>query len=642
VPKLAFFLGKGGVGKTTVSAAYAVWTAHASAQSKVLLVSTDPAHSLADILQLKLGRSPKLVPSQRGKLWAWELDSARLFRNFLDPHRQRLLEIVEQGSLFTASEISPLLDSALPGMAEMAALLAVRDAINSRKYSDVIVDTAPFGHTLRLFSLPEQFRRLLKFLALAASRDRVLAEHFGDGGSAEEPALIREWQCKAEEISSVFAGADLFLVTTPEKFALNESVRCVDDLTSSNANFKLQGIILNRAVPEAVGCPACTAKAKASKNAESFLRTKFPSVRVDIAEDPGFPIMGVEPLLRFGEHVFSHKQLKLRPQLPKRTSKRRLQFSPAQWPELGSKVSFVLGKGGVGKTTVSAALAYHARQSARSPVQICSVDPAPSLADIFQTEIRDTPTEILGDPGFCASELEAAALFREWIAELRNEVDSSARATVSGVHLDLSFERELLSALLDIVPPGLDEVLAIFRISEMHSRSLGKIVIDMAPTGHALELLRTPERIVSWSRVLLKSLASHRKLALARNAAVRVAELELRAGELAKAFTNSDEVNVFAVMLPEPLPDRETTRLFKELDELRLRPSALFVNRALFREHASKCKRCRNAREWQLSIIEKLRKRPFSQEIFVIRNFPKEIAGRTMLRVITHELWRVN
>src|SRR6185312_16845295 len=103
---------------------------------------------------------------------------------------------------------------------------------------------------------------------------------------------------------------------------------------------------------------------------------------------------------------------------------------------------------------------------------------------------------------------------------------------------------ELLSALLDIVPPGLDEVLAIFRIGEMHSRSLGKIVVDMAPTGHALELLRTPERIVSWSRVLLKSLAAHRKLSLARNAAVRIAELELRARELAKAFTNSEEVNV--------------------------------------------------------------------------------------------------
>ncbi len=640
--KLAFFIGKGGVGKTTVSASYAVRTASASSKSKVLLVSTDPAHSLADVLQLKLGHSPKVVPTRRGKLWAWELDAAKLFRNFLEEYRQNILALVERGSLFTAAEISPLLDSALPGMAEIAALLAIRDAIDSHKYSDVVVDTAPFGHTLRLFALPEQFKRLLKFLELAASRDRVLAEHFGGKPAGEKSLFLCDWQSKLEELSSAFSSADLFLVTTAEKFALNESAWCVEELQESESNLKLKSIVLNRSVLRAGRCTVCTAKAQGAKSAKSFLRREFPHIAVHIGEDPGFPILGAQALLRFGEHVFAQKPLTVKPKLPKRTSKGGLRLARARWPELSSQVSFILGKGGVGKTTVSAALGFHARQSAHAPVHICSVDPAPSLTDIFQAPIRDTPTVVLGDSSFCASELDAAALFREWIAEVRADVESATSATVSGVHLDLSFERELLSALLDIVPPGLDEVLAIFRISDMRASGAGKIIVDMAPTGHALELLRTPERIVNWSRVLLKSLAAHRKLALARNAAVRVAELELRARELAKAFTNSDEVSVFAVMLPEPLPDRETARLLKELDQLRLRPSALFVNRSLFREDTAKCERCRNAREWQLSIIEKLRKRPFAQEIFVIRDFPEEIAGRTMLRAITHELWRVN
>lgn len=228
------------------------------------------------------------------------------------------------------------------------------------------------------------------------------------------------------------------------------------------------------------------------------------------------------------------------------------------------------------------------------------------------------------------------------MAEIQEEVDSATTSEHSGVHVDLSFERQLLSALLDIVPPGLDEVLAIFRIVDLRAGTSGKIVIDMAPTGHALELLRMPERIVTWSRLLLKSLAVHRKLALARNAAVRIAELELRARELLNAFKSAGEVSVFAVMLPEPLPDRETERLLTELDRLGLKPQALFVNRIIFAEDAAGCSRCQVAAEWQASVLAKLRKRHSANDVFAIRNFSDEIAGVSGLRTITHELWRLN
>jgi arsenite-transporting ATPase len=196
--------------------------------------------------------------------------------------------------------------------------------------------------------------------------------------------------------------------------------------------------------------------------------------------------------------------------------------------------------------------------------------------------------------------------------------------------------------LLDIVPPGLDEVLAIFRIMELHSSAAGKVIIDMAPTGHALELLRMPDRIVTWSRLLLKSLAAHRKLALARNAAVRIAELELRARELLQAFDRPGEVSVFAAMLPEPLPDRETERLLAELDQLGLTASALFVNRMIFAEDAANCRRCRLAAAWQASVLDDLNPRSSTKEISVIRNFNDEIAGASGLRAITNELWRLN
>ena len=78
--------------------------------------------------------------------------------------------------------------------------------------------------------------------------------------------------------------------------------------------------------------------------------------------------------------------------------------------------------------------------------------------------------------------------------------------------------REVFSALLDIVPPGVDEIFAIFKILDLAAEDT-TIVIDMAPTGHALELLRTPERLVVWTRLLLKSLSAHRTLPLAQELA---------------------------------------------------------------------------------------------------------------------------
>jgi arsenite-transporting ATPase len=643
VPELSFFIGKGGVGKTTVAASYAVKTAKQLKGSRVLLVSTDPAHSLGDVLGQKLGVNPKHVRIQgRGKLSAWELQAAPLFQNFLRQYKRNILEIVERGSLFSAEDIAPLLDSSLPGMAEMAGLLAIDEALNSRKYSHIVVDTAPFGHTLRLFNLPEQFEKLLNFLELASERDQVLAQHLGGASTRREPGVLDDWREKLRKLTQSFSAARLFLVTTAEKFALNESLRCAKEVANADAGLKVSSVILNRVVRRATKCEVCRARYKAQRAAEAFLRRNFGRKPLRYGEDPGSPILGMDALARFGRHVFDGKPLRLQPQHHRKGAALRLAITHTKWPDLKSQLSFVLGKGGVGKTTVSAALGFHCRMHSKAPVEICSVDPAPSLDDIFQTAVGDTPVAVLGDQQFCASELDSVALFKAWVAEIRDEISAATTSENSGVHIDLSFERELLSALLDIVPPGLDEVLAIFRISDMGAIGSSKVIIDMAPTGHALELLAMPERIVGWSRLLLKSLATHRKLALARNVALRIAELEMRARELSKTLSDRQRAHVFAVMLAEPLPDRETGRLLSQLTSLGIKPRALFVNRVISAKDVEHCARCRNAAAWQESVLAKLSRSRAVEEIFVIREFSEEIAGKAGLRAMTRELWRVN
>jgi arsenite/tail-anchored protein-transporting ATPase len=637
VKRLHFCIGKGGVGKTTVSAAYAIHLASQAAKPRVLLLSTDPAHSLADILQIKLQDEPRSVPLPKGKLKAWQINSEKVFGQFLEVHKEGILNLIDKGSMFSREDIEPLIDTTLPGMAEMSALISIRDVLSSGEYGHIVVDTAPFGHTLRLFTLPEQFTRFHRFLDLAASRDQVLADHFGGVRPPITDNLVADFRRTVEEIQNATSGdAELILVTTAEKFSLNEAVRCSATLASQTPPLKIDKVVLNRISPADRKCSTCAGAHATAQKGRAFLKKHFPGSRAYYGEDPGGPIMGRSTLAAFANHVFAGTKLKYTLPAPRI---RPMRFVPDSWPVLNKPLSLVVGKGGVGKTTVSAALGFRTRKKTKQPVEICSVDPAPSLDDVFQADVGNQSEPVLGDPKFRASELDALRLFRDWIRELQSSVENATTAEFSGVHLDLSFERRLLSDLLEMVPPGVDEVLAIFRILDLVADPKQRIVIDMAPTGHALELLRMPERILAWSRPLLKTLAMHRTLALARDAGVKVAELSHRVRELSQILQDFSSTDINIVMLPEPLPDRETERLISGIDAQKMRIRHIFINRVLFED--TKCARCRRAKQWQLATLSKMKQTHPGSELLVVRNFSREIAGKAALQAFTGELWRL-
>ena len=641
VTQFTLFIGKGGVGKTTISAAYALHRAMRRRNKSILLLSTDPAHSLSDILGEPFGDQPqKLRLAPKARLHVWQVNAEKQFRAFLGRHKEKLLSILETGSIFSRDDIEPLLETTLPGMAEMAALLAISDALASGKYDQIVVDTAPIGHTLRLFALPQYFSSFLDMLELAASRDRLLAEHFGGAVESAPNTLIQQWRRMVEAVrAALLTNAEIFLVTTPEKFSLNESRRAILALRSLSPDLDLTGIVLNRAVLAGQRCQICRVRHAATRAAREFLRRHFSAKDLYIAEDAGAPVMG--PLLRsFGDHIFAGKSFAWKAAPPK-PKPREARLSRAEWPTLDRSLTMVLGKGGVGKTTISAALGFSTRLRHRTAVDICSVDPAPSLDDIFQSDISDQPHAVLGDSKFRASEMDAVAAFRGWAGRVRQMIDEATTAEVSSVHVDLWFERRLFSQLLESVPPGLDEILAVLRVLDLVRGQSSRVLIDMAPTGHALDLLRTPDRILVWTRLLLKSLAHHRTLALARDAGVKIAELGKSVRDLLGFLEDPRHTRVYAVMLPEALPDRQTERLIAELSKLRLSTAAIFVNRVLFKDDVGRCRRCLRTRQWQLSTLGKLSARYSQIPLYVVRNFAHEIAGKRALRAFVGELWRL-
>jgi arsenite/tail-anchored protein-transporting ATPase len=641
VAKLTFVVGKGGVGKTTISCALALHLAAKNPRQSMLLMSTDPAHSLADMLEIKAKAGPHRLAGIKGELAVWQIDSQREFEKFLSENREGILSIVENGTFFSKEEIAPLLDTTLPGMSEVAGLLAIQKLLETNEHDHIVVDTAPFGHTLRLFELPGHFQKFLDFLVVASSRDTLLAQRFGGRARTPAHAFLERWQATVKQVKEAFSSrdAEILLVTTPETFSLNEAVRSLESLQQSGAEMRVGAIVLNRVVADPGKCARCRRHAQMSRKALAFLKRQFPRTPRLQGPDPGNPLLGPALLRKFGDVVFGGRAAKLEAQ-PPHQSMRKIKFKKTAWPLLESRLGFTVGKGGVGKTTTTAALAFHARTANKNiPVTVCSTDPAPSLDDIFQQEIGDKPVQVLCDPGLSAIEMDSVNEFRSWALRLREQLNSATSMQSGGLHIDLTFEKEVFAALMDVVPPGVDEVFAIFRILDLLEKRPGGVLIDMAPTGHALELLRMPERILLWSRLLLKSLAAHRTLSVAQDVAVELAELGQRVRKLLEIMREPKQSRTWAVMLAEPVPDRQTQRLLHALEELGMAVNCLFINRVHMED--ANCKRCSRAREWQFVTLQGLQRKYGKHRIYLVRDFPAEIAGAAALKRFTGELWQI-
>ncbi|MCI0350257.1 MAG: hypothetical protein L0Z53_12605, partial [Acidobacteriales bacterium] len=135
------------------------------------------------------------------------------------------------------------------------------------------------------------------------------------------------------------------------------------------------------------------------------------------------------------------------------------------------------------------------------------------------------------------------------------------------------------------------------------------------------------------------ALAAHRQLPLAQEVAVEIARISQRVRSLAAMLKDGKRSRLWPVMLAEPLPDRQTERLLAALKALGAQPGPIFVNRVLFPEDATGCRRCQVARCWQLTTLQRLgrSRRPF----YVVRNFPREIAGAGALQSLTRQLWQL-
>ncbi|MDT5296437.1 MAG: arsenite/tail-anchored protein-transporting ATPase [Acidobacteriota bacterium] len=646
-----FFGGKGGVGKTTAAAATALALLDAAREGeRVLLFSTDPAHSLADSLGTQVGdRTVEVARRGAGerapRLFAREMDAALALEEFKQKHRGVLAEIADRGTILDEADINDLLDLSLPGMDEVMALFELSEVERAEAYSRVVVDTAPSGHTSRMLRLPGVFARWVGALDVMSEKHRYMVAHFARGGRVradEVDLFLRDLTARVEAMRSMLfdpARAAFVLVVIPEAMAFEESARYYKTLLEEGA--PVTDLVVNRVEREHDGCPFCRARVSMQTRWLGALEREFKALRT--RRVPLFPaeVRGPEALREFARAVWKDEGGEMKDKGRRMKDEGNAVFtsafiSPPSSFRLESRRLVIFGgKGGVGKTTAAAsyALAVAARDEA-ARVLLFSTDPAHSLADSFDEPVGELKRGVGGRANLDAMEIDPAARFEELKERYRRWTDELFESLTGGSRWEVQFDREAMRELVALAPPGIDEIAALSIVSDLvDADAYATIVIDTAPTGHLLRFLELPGVALAWVRTFIKLLLKYKNVVRWGGVAEELVALSKSIKRVAALLADADHCEFVGVAIPERMSLEETVRLAASLERRRVPVRRLLVNNVLTEEAARACDFCAARRRGQVPVVEEFRRRlADGVEIFLAPQQPGEVRGRKRLR----------
>ena len=304
--QVVFFGGKGGVGKTTCSSAFALEASRRG--RRVLLVSTDPAHSTSDIFERPIGPDEREIEP---RLSAIEIDTARESARYVDEVRRDIARMFAPAVIRQAYRQIDMA-AASPGLAEVALLDRMIDLIVERgsRYDLIVFDTAPTGHTVQLLRMPEVMdtwiQALVKHRRAILEIDRGTERADEPVAGAEDPVLAalerRHERLKLLRSRLLDRGNTSFvLVTIPERLAIEETARAAEILSSTGID--VGALIVNRVLPEGlVGEFYRSRKAQELQYLQEISR-RFPRMpRVDIRQLPR-DVYGLSSLTTVSEQL---------------------------------------------------------------------------------------------------------------------------------------------------------------------------------------------------------------------------------------------------------------------------------------------------------------------------------------------------
>ena len=271
------------------------------------------------------------------------------------------------------------------------------------------------------------------------------------------------------------------------------------------------------------------------------------------------------------------------------------------------RLALVGGKGGVGKTTTAAAMALSA--AARWPerrVLLISTDPAHSLADVLGWDLSDRAQSLADAPSnLRVRELDAPAVIARIRARYTEAIDQVFDRLGGGGNFDAAHDRSVMQSLIDLAPPGLDELASVLEITDAITGAAPQwdlVVMDTAPTGHALRLLEMPGLMQDWVRALMSILLKYQGVARLGDLGALLLELSKGLGRLRELLADGRQTAFVAVTRPAALPRLETARLVRRLKRLHIPVTAVVVS-AIGRGTCQRCVSVRRAQEREIAAM---------------------------------------
>ena len=570
---LILFGGKGGVGKTTCAAAAALLLARRHPDRKYLAVSIDPAHSLQDSFA---------GPPPCDNLRLVEINATERLAEFKGAHAGHLRQIAARGTFLDDADISQLLDLSLPGLDEIMAFTEISDLVKGGAYACIIVDTAPTGHTLRFLELPDILRRWLEALDAMLAKHRYMARLYtGSYRKDETDAFLVDLAQSVDRVASILGratGSRFVPVMVAEALSAAETERLMDRL--GELRIPVSDVLVNRVSRAAPGCPVCQDAVRRQSAELGRISRMCSSVRVWQVPLQGGEVRGPEALQAFWDHIDRFPQRRVAvaapedvPPLPLRVER------PPPLPSPETALVLFAGKGGVGKTTLACAGALRlARSYPKKRILLFSTDPAHSLSDCLQMRIGAEETQVVG--GLYALEINAEAEFGKLKSEYADEMQEFFASLSRGM-LDMEFDREVMERILDLSPPGLDEIMALAHVIErLEAGDYDLFVFDTAPTGHLVRLLELPELIQDWLRVFFGLFLKYKNVFRLPRVTEQMVSLSKRTKLLRSLLADPRKAKLYPVSILTEMALAETRDLVAACRRAGIAMPALFLNMA--------------------------------------------------------------
>lgn len=559
--RLLVCTGRGGTGKTTCAVATALALAESRPNQTIALLSIDPAHSVRDSLA---GLAPP------ANLVVTELHAHQRHQDFRGRHDQTLAEIARRGTFFDEEDIQHFLNLPLPGIDELMAVLALADRLEDTSISTIVLDTAPGGHTLRMLASPELLDRWFTALDGLLAKHRYMHTVFrGRYTPDHTDRLITDLQSRCHAVAAALRSETccFALTVTARTNALRDALALADSFAAHG--IVTDPVLVNR-IHVAGACSHCTALA----HAEQAAVANAPRL-VEGRSVVAIPRLPREPrgdaLRTFWSHAMPWPPPAASSENPPRTIE-VMRGAPVELQ--AQELVLVAGKGGVGKSTIACATAFAmARRPGAGPVTLLSTDPSPALASLLQRELGPTPVSL--GPGVVAQTVDSAGEWEQWRESFQQEI----RASRSSSGLDLAFDSQVLEHLLDVSPPGLDEIIAITKILPNCLAEPGaKVVMDTAATGHFLRLLQLPELLTTWIRTLFSVLLKYRSTLRLPQLSDQLIALSRQLKQFRKRLCDAARTQLVLVTVPTEVAHVEAVRLRDDCEQLAIALASVVVN----------------------------------------------------------------